>query len=1454
MEIEKQKTYRPSLKNSKQFERILKQEGLFTRRNSDNILADVSSNQYQLHQMVNAHSLKGVNPVGDDHRLEINERLDFYNKSHNTAFHLAFTKDKDLDYEGALRFYYDDGKSELTKAVRINNRTTAEELIPTLVEKFSLPKEEDFSLYEVHEQDDEHKHNVLLYADQCPLARAISSKKVPRFVLRHKDENSNSTDLTESPTKKEKRKKLFSFSRNSEDKSEKEKKHKLPRTKKGKLDKSAISIEISHLEESTQSDADLDSSNLVDHQKNEDLAVNESEFESKSSPVVTLDSDPEEVLANEADLPVISSETLDGDEEEVEESIAPLPSASSSSTDLKRKLSFSNSSVFFDQDNDPPVLETRKEKKNKSKTDKKKKLKTSSRSKSFSMMVRGSKKKESQDPTALTELSTYKLAPGILKVFGDHVSKGSNYKAVRASTISTSQEVVKMALERYGLEMCNPKDYVLCDVVGHFSNPDATTSNKKKNSKKERNEDAEKEKEEPKWVTEYVRAINDNEKPLVLQSLWKPTNGRSRRFELRKRIEVESSCFFINTAEGMGRRSSSQTSLFDDSEHSSIGNNEMTEKAEYAPLQMSPHTNTRKITQRKENDESDNKAPQYSPYLLLLSGTNSMKDQLVHKLEDPTVVVGSYVENEMKQCNVVLYSNDVLLPHCWLYKKVKLEENSTETNLDEINFLVFVEPANGAEITVNGCVVTSTTLLKPGHLISFGKQYLFMFKDPTQSEDGFDRMSWWDHLSNPALNHAGTVEAVPLTGDYSTYARVTKTVGVQVETIKDGEGSDEHTDDEESEDDYQENNFNHQGEGQWNLATRREVNKHTLQFVYAIKDEEELLHTIIDIADKDLGEFKLIPAYFLVMAIEHSAASFTEVQTRKLLLKICNGLQGIAWEKTKEIGKQSSVKEEDPMTLLNKVLPELKPVLFWMSNALEMLHFLQNRLSSYLLPKDQVTTSKDALLTADEELLTVLEEVIMFTFQQTVYHLTKVLYIALPSIIDTNPFLDETDDTSSGSTAEKNHHPSVANIPKIFQKILEAAKEYQVHPQIVNQLFAYLFFFSNASLFNSLMERGPGGKFYRWTKGVQMRGNLDLLESWAQSNHLKNQYEEYLAKFQCAVDLLATPKAQLLQIQWSQMRAQNQALSPAQLQQILSEYQLPGQQRPRGWFPPPEKVEPALRTSEVLESFATHPPLMLPSANFKMTLDTSPPDEHFSVYFEDVRNKFSTVIPNGKVTTSMEPLKDDPSKTTVTVKSTKVRTQSKIDMDDVTKAFEQKDASRETTTTQVGSIKSIQVQSKKTAVRITTHSTKVNGHTTSTTSTSHENEVNTLLNEAQQMVAIGDETYEIPSAFTGNSDDVFVASLTRRDGSGLGLGLIDGMFTSLNSNGIFVRTIVPNTPASEDTRLRVGDRILAVNGNTLVGAGYNEAMDVIKKAGNRLSFLIAKSDDDVMSQILATST
>ena len=71
------------------------------------------------------------------------------------------------------------------------------------------------------------------------------------------------------------------------------------------------------------------------------------------------------------------------------------------------------------------------------------------------------------------------------------------------------------------------------------------------------------------------------------------------------------------------------------------------------------------------------------------------------------------------------------------------------------------------------------------------------------------------------------------------------------------------------------------------------------------------------------------------------------------------------------------------------MLLELSPVVKWMANALEMLHYFQCNLSKYL-QNASPSKIRESLMSADEELLTVLEEVIMFTFQQTVYHLTKV--------------------------------------------------------------------------------------------------------------------------------------------------------------------------------------------------------------------------------------------------------------------------------------------------------------------------------------------------------------------------------------------------------------------------------------------------------------------------------
>uniref|UniRef100_A0A452TPA8 Ras-associating domain-containing protein n=1 Tax=Ursus maritimus TaxID=29073 RepID=A0A452TPA8_URSMA len=118
----------------------------------------------------------------------------------------------------------------------------------------------------------------------------------------------------------------------------------------------------------------------------------------------------------------------------------------------------------------------------------------------------------SDDPA---ELSTQLSAPGVLKVFGDSVCTGTHYKSVLATGMSSAQELVKEALERYALSPECASQYVLCDVVGQAGDSGQQ------------------------WQAECFRVFGDNEKPLLIQELWKPREGLSRRFELRKRSDVE---------------------------------------------------------------------------------------------------------------------------------------------------------------------------------------------------------------------------------------------------------------------------------------------------------------------------------------------------------------------------------------------------------------------------------------------------------------------------------------------------------------------------------------------------------------------------------------------------------------------------------------------------------------------------------------------------------------------------------------------------------------------------------------------------------------------------------------------------------------------------------------------------------------------------------------------------
>lgn len=66
---------------------------------------------------------------------------------------------------------------------------------------------------------------------------------------------------------------------------------------------------------------------------------------------------------------------------------------------------------------------------------------------------------------------------------------------------------------RYSLNKADADAYVLCDVIGCLR--------------------------EREWRSECMRVVGDNERPLLLQSLWKPREGYARRFEIQSRASVE---------------------------------------------------------------------------------------------------------------------------------------------------------------------------------------------------------------------------------------------------------------------------------------------------------------------------------------------------------------------------------------------------------------------------------------------------------------------------------------------------------------------------------------------------------------------------------------------------------------------------------------------------------------------------------------------------------------------------------------------------------------------------------------------------------------------------------------------------------------------------------------------------------------------------------------------------
>ncbi|XP_059351860.1 multiple PDZ domain protein-like isoform X2 [Daphnia carinata] len=77
----------------------------------------------------------------------------------------------------------------------------------------------------------------------------------------------------------------------------------------------------------------------------------------------------------------------------------------------------------------------------------------------------------------------------------------------------------------------------------------------------------------------------------------------------------------------------------------------------------------------------------------------------------------------------------------------------------------------------------------------------------------------------------------------------------------------------------------------------------------------------------------------------------------------------------------------------------------------------------------------------------------------------------------------------------------------------------------------------------------------------------------------------------------------------------------------------------------------------------------------------------------------------------------------------------------------------------------------------------------------------------------------------------------------LGISIVGGKVDVASGSGapitgIFIKNVLPESPAGRTGQLRTGDRILDVDGENLREASHERAVEVIRKAGNRVTFLV----------------
>ncbi|KAG7236449.1 hypothetical protein INR49_000927 [Caranx melampygus] len=948
----------------------------------------------------------------------------------------------------------------------------------------------------------------------------------------------------------------------------------------------------------------------------------------------------------------------------------------------------------------------------------------------------------------------------------------------------------------YGLGKEEAESYVLCDAIGSIN--------------------------EHQWRMEGFRVVGDNEKPLLLQSLWKPREGLARRFEIQKRSLVEEKISRDKDTITAGinaqarKLQKSRSRVTSTLIHRTVGRSHKLWRSKSEMDLLDSDTETNQDTDHDKNMKDGSKSlDQRSPQSCRRPKTSPAQNY-IKSLETPhhgfqakteTLCLPrpkgeregeeSQREEESRNENTTQYaihpphdcpyllllqgcssSQDFLIyllvgPETVIGRRGDPEDHSKADILlfatDILqrhccfhrrgdNSLTVLCPCQGAVVTRNGKVLKEEVQLSPGDVIGLGQRYLFLFKDPVTlkckgvdsavPEPSLSAVPWMLH------HNISTTKTSHSTDKILCSTCISPCTDLQSQSSQEPLGR--------------------------SFSLLQSPEGHSLTLNYDPEDEDVIVREIIAMGSSRVKDRPVLTAAFLLCILSSEESDSEDLQ---------------------------------PLGMY-EVISGLRPLVVWMSNSLELLQFIQYQLPLILEWRTRVEQGQEGMTYLEKENMVVceLKEPHSFSADQDHPHqlnllmtlgpelqkgmsdirgiisMVRVLYPILPGLLDCNPFREN---PKQQVTQERSCLPGSygLQVPAEIQQVVEVLDKTWV-------------------LLTDCSEPG----FYQWSRGVQMRANLDLTS-------------------------------------WTSLRSDYPYLSPAQLNHLLGLYS-PASPCRHMWTPSAQDDAAAHKTADILESFDTHHPLMLPAGGYQLQVRRPVTDaglkhqldrlKEFIPEITAAREPQETVHSHPPLPPSPPSLHcplsthclDEFSSCSAVLLSQKLRhleVQIQETMSSEVRRSPLDPPCLLTPPNTPHIIEPVDPMHTDQDKRMKTDSGLV-FECLSALRADH------LRSDCPQIIEEeGEQNGEEEEDHYNDSNEVFSLELER-------VTFDPFQDTSCRVKGIFIRAVVPDSPAARCEKLVPGDRILAVNGVSLLGLDYQSGKELIQSSGDRLRLLMARCD------------